>query len=63
MEGHVMLYIDYFNEESTYTPKDFHGRFRMHKELFMKILHGVREFNNYFMMNRVVVGIPVLSSI
>jgi hypothetical protein len=52
-----MLYTDYFTEKSTYTPKDFRRQFRMNKELFKNILHGVREYDTYFMMKKDTVGL------
>jgi hypothetical protein len=63
MKGHVILNTNYFAVNFTYTPKDFHWRFRMNKKLFKTILHGVREFDAYLMKNKDVVGLPGLSSI
>jgi hypothetical protein len=47
MQGVVMLETDYFADNSTYTVKDFRRRFGMNKELFMKIVIGVREYDDY----------------
>jgi hypothetical protein len=58
-----MLYTDYFTEKSTYTPKDFRRQFRMNKELFKNILHGVREYDTYFMMKKDTVGLQGFWSI
>jgi hypothetical protein len=33
---------------SSNTPKKFWRRFRMNKDLFMKIVQGVREYDDYF---------------
>jgi hypothetical protein len=39
-----MLYIDYISDSATHADI-FRRRYRMSKELFMEILHGVREFD------------------
>jgi hypothetical protein len=44
----LLLYSDYFADNAINTPKEFCRRFRMNKELFMKIVHDVREYDNYF---------------
>jgi hypothetical protein len=44
----LLLYSDYFADNAINTPKEFHRRFRMNKELFIKIVHDVREYDNYF---------------
>jgi hypothetical protein len=36
MEGHAMLYTDYFTDETSYYAKNFRMRYRMHKEVFRK---------------------------
>jgi hypothetical protein len=41
--GALLLYSDYFADNAVNTPKEFHRRFRMNKDLFMKIVKGVRE--------------------
>jgi hypothetical protein len=46
--GALLLYSDYFADNAINTPKEFHWRFRMNKELFMKIVQGVREYDDYF---------------
>ena len=48
LEGHAMFFQDYFAEDSTYDDKDFRRRFRMNNEVFWKLLHGVREYDDYF---------------
>jgi hypothetical protein len=47
--GAMLLDADYFNDDATHSPKEFQHRFRMNKELFLKIVYGVREYDNYFM--------------
>jgi hypothetical protein len=47
MEGHAILYTKYFAmNESTYNAKYFCPCYRMKKDLLMRIVHGVREFDN-----------------
>ncbi|XP_071685171.1 uncharacterized protein [Lolium perenne] len=47
--GVMLLDADYFNNDATHLPKEFWRWFRMNKELFLKIVHGVREYDKYFM--------------
>jgi hypothetical protein len=61
LEGHVMVYTNYFADDPTYTPKDFRQRFRIHKEWFKNIVHGVREFGTYLEIKRDAVGVPSFS--
>ena len=63
MEGHAMLYADYFADDAPYDAKDFRRRYRMSKDLFFKILHGVREFDPYFVMKKDCCGVPGFTSI
>jgi hypothetical protein len=44
----LLLYSDYFADNAINTPKEFHRRFRMNKDLFIKITQGVREYGDYF---------------
>jgi hypothetical protein len=44
-----LLYSDYSAEDATNTPKEFRHYVRMNKEIFMKIVFGVREYGDYFM--------------
>jgi hypothetical protein len=46
--GALLLYSDYFADNAINTPKEFLWRFRMKKDLFMKIVQGVREYDDYF---------------
>ncbi|XP_071681509.1 uncharacterized protein [Lolium perenne] len=46
----MLLDTDYFNDDVTHLPKEFQRRFRMNKELFLKIVYGgAREYDNYLM--------------
>jgi hypothetical protein len=57
-----MLYIDYFSDSAAHA-NIFRRRYRMSKELFMEILHGVREFDPYFKLKHDAVGTAGFSSI
>jgi hypothetical protein len=47
--GHVCLYKDYFHPiKPIYKAKEFHHRYRMSRELFLIILNGVRDYDDYF---------------
>jgi hypothetical protein len=39
---------DYFTNNATHTPKDFRRCFRMNKDMFMKVVFGVREYDIYY---------------
>ena len=59
----MLLDADYFNDDATHSPKEFRRRFRMNKELFLKIVHGVREYDNYFMAKQDCTGLWGFTSI
>jgi hypothetical protein len=40
--GAMLLHSNYFADDATNTPKEFWRLFRMNKDLFMKIVQGVR---------------------
>jgi hypothetical protein len=44
----MKLHSDYFAGDASNTPKKFQRRFRMNKELFMRIVQGMREYADYF---------------
>jgi hypothetical protein len=46
--GALLLYSDYFADNAINTPKEFYRRFRMNKDLFIKIVQGMREYDDYF---------------
>lgn len=56
--GTMLLDVDYFNDDATHSPKEFRRRFRMNKELFLKIVHGVKEYDKYFMAKQDCIGLP-----
>jgi hypothetical protein len=43
----LLLYFDYFADDAINTPKEFHRCFKMNKDLFIKIVQGVREYDDY----------------
>ncbi|XP_071683178.1 uncharacterized protein [Lolium perenne] len=45
----MLLDADYFNDDATHSPREFRRRIRMNKGLFLKIVYGVREYDDYFM--------------
>ncbi|KAI7938893.1 hypothetical protein MJO28_014472 [Puccinia striiformis f. sp. tritici] len=53
VEGHQKLMQDYFNEGSTYNDRDFKRRFRLRKELFLKIAAAVVDASPYFVQKAV----------
>jgi hypothetical protein len=55
LEGHTKLYNDYLFDSATHAD-NFLLTYRMSKELFMEILHGVREFDPYFKLKHDMVG-------
>ncbi|XP_059671055.1 uncharacterized protein LOC132316595 [Cornus florida] len=62
--SHYQLMKDYFNENCIYPPEYFHRRFRMQRELFLRILNDVKAYDNYFVQKKKgVTGRLGLSSI
>ena len=54
--GHNRLWNDYFSEDSTFSPQLFRCRFRMNKELFMRIVDGLSENVPFFQQRRDATG-------
>jgi hypothetical protein len=50
-----MLYNDYLSDSATHAI-NFGLSYRMSKELFMEILHGMRDFDPYFKLKHDTVG-------
>jgi hypothetical protein len=63
MYGSMMLEADYFADNPTHTHEDFWRRFRMNKELFMRIVYGVREYDDYFKCKKDTTGLVRLFSV
>ena len=54
--GHNRLWNDYFSEEATFSTHLFRRRFRMSKELFMRIVHALSENVPFFRQRREATG-------
>uniref|UniRef100_A0A0D3BI88 Uncharacterized protein n=1 Tax=Brassica oleracea var. oleracea TaxID=109376 RepID=A0A0D3BI88_BRAOL len=54
--GHDRLWNDYFSEDSTFSSHLFIRRFRMNKELFLRIVHGLSECIPFFQQRRDATG-------
>jgi hypothetical protein len=54
--GALLLYSDYFADNAINALKEFRRRFRMKKDLFMKIVPGVREYGDYFKYKKDCIG-------
>ena len=50
--GHNQLWTDYFSEDATFPPYLFRRRFRMNKELFLRIVHRLSEHVPFFQQRR-----------
>ncbi|XP_022553853.1 putative nuclease HARBI1, partial [Brassica napus] len=55
-EGHNRLWNDYFSEDPTFLAHLFRRRFRMNKELFMRIVHRLSEDVPFFRQRRDATG-------
>ena len=47
-EGHNRLFNDYFAPNAVYPPNVFRRRFRMHRDLFLRIIEAVSANDPYF---------------
>jgi hypothetical protein len=47
-----MLYNEYFSDDPTYNAKDFRRPYRMSKDMFMKIVYVVRDYDDYLELKR-----------
>ena len=61
-KGYCMLYADYFADDPLHGEKIFRCRFRMNQKLFLMIVHGVREFDRYFVCKKDCTGTVGFSS-
>ncbi|XP_051190706.1 uncharacterized protein [Lolium perenne] len=61
--GAMLLDADNFNDDATHSLKEFRRRFRMNKELFLKIVHGIKEYDKYFMSKKDCTGLCGFTSI
>ncbi|XP_059630433.1 uncharacterized protein LOC132273493 [Cornus florida] len=53
---------EYFDENCTYPPEYFHMRFRMRRELFLRIFNDAKAYDDYFVQKKDVTGRLGLSS-
>jgi hypothetical protein len=58
MHGIVILELEYFADNALHTPLEFQRRFRMNKDLFIKIVVGVQEYDDYFQCKKDCTGLP-----
>uniref|UniRef100_A0A0D2ZVK3 Nuclease HARBI1 n=1 Tax=Brassica oleracea var. oleracea TaxID=109376 RepID=A0A0D2ZVK3_BRAOL len=54
--GHSRLWDDYFTEDSTFSTYLFRRRFRMNKDLFLRLVHGLSENVPFFRQRRDATG-------
>ena len=47
-EGHTRIWNDYFSDNPIYTDHQFRRRFRMRKELFLRIVNSLENHDSYF---------------
>ncbi|XP_021317689.1 uncharacterized protein LOC8155651 [Sorghum bicolor] len=59
--GHRRMYQDYLADNPTYGPDLFHRRFRMSKDLFLRIMNAVQVHDDYFVQKRNCAGVLGLS--
>ncbi|XP_024006809.1 uncharacterized protein LOC112083371 [Eutrema salsugineum] len=55
-KGHLRLWNDYFSDDATYPPHIFRRRFRMTKDLFMRIVTRLADEVPYFQQRRNATG-------
>ncbi|XP_059663879.1 uncharacterized protein LOC132309603 [Cornus florida] len=61
--NHRQLMKEYFEENYIYLPEYFRRRFKMQRELFLRILNDVKAYDDYFIQKRDAIGRLGLSSI
>ncbi|XP_033131835.1 uncharacterized protein LOC117126822 [Brassica rapa] len=54
--GQDRLWNDYFSEDATFSSQLFRRRFRMNKELFLRLVHGLSERFPFFQQRRYATG-------
>ncbi|KAH9605485.1 hypothetical protein KSS87_011976 [Heliosperma pusillum] len=62
-EGHARIWNDYFSYDPIYTNNQFRRRFRMRKELFLRIVNALENHNSYFENTVDGIGRDKISSI
>ena len=61
--GHKLLWDDYFSDTPANTPEEFRRRFRINRVVFRNIVHGVRDYDDYFELKQDCVGLLGFSSL
>ncbi|XP_058198445.1 uncharacterized protein LOC131313964 [Rhododendron vialii] len=61
--GHDRLVADYFSEYPVFSPSVFRRRFRMRRDLFVRILNAIEEHNPYFVQKLDACQVRGLSSL
>ncbi|XP_020155544.1 uncharacterized protein [Aegilops tauschii subsp. strangulata] len=59
--GHLTLMADYFAPDALFTGH-FHRHFRMRKAVFDRIYHGIRSYDDYFILKKDAMGTIGFSS-
>ncbi|XP_047965230.1 uncharacterized protein LOC125209688 [Salvia hispanica] len=59
--AHERLFADYFAENSRWGPNVFHRRFRMSRDLFLRIVHTLEGRDEYFQYREDEIGRPGLT--
>ena len=60
---HMLLYVHYFAQNTTNFPHEFRRCFRMSSDVFRRIVHGIRDYADYFELKRDCTGLIGFSSI
>jgi hypothetical protein len=55
-EGHARLFNDYFSDNPVYTEEQFRRRFRMRKDVFLRIVEALGNHDAYFLMRSDATG-------
>ncbi|GAA0172314.1 hypothetical protein LIER_26163 [Lithospermum erythrorhizon] len=61
--GHNLLFQDYFADSPTYGPRVFQRRFRMRRDLFIRIKDAIEANDSYFVQRRNAAGKLGLSAL
>nr|VDD54674.1 unnamed protein product [Brassica oleracea] len=61
--GHARLWNDYFSEAAIFSFDQFRRRFRMNKELFLRLVHSLSECFSFFQQRRDATGRLGLSAV
>ncbi|XP_047951342.1 uncharacterized protein LOC125196764 [Salvia hispanica] len=59
--AHERLFADYFSENPRWGPNVFHRRFRMSRDLFLRIVHTLEGHDEYFQYREDGIGRPGLT--